>query len=333
MTADIEIERSGTALCIALRRSKALNALTLPMIRALHSALLHARDAAVDRVIIRGDARAFCAGGDMRAVREAILAGDRDGLSRSFFLEEYRLNHAIASFDKPWIALIDGIAMGGGLGISVHGSHRVVTEKSVLAMPEMAIGMIPDVGATCFLSRLPGEIGTWLALTGARLHGDDAVALGLATHLVNSDRLDALATALAVEPIEPTLAHYAEPVHPKIDRATIDRLFAGDDIDAIRARVDEDDSELARVARASLTAASPTSLAIALRLLRSRGTSLADCLAAEYRAVRAVTWSHDFAEAVRAVLVDKTRDAKFGAVDEAVIARAFAPPPEGDWTP
>ncbi len=323
---DVELTHDGSALRIHLRRSKALNALTLPMIRALRAAL----DEPCDRVIIRGDARAFCAGGDMRALREAVLAGTDDG---AFFREEYRLNHAIASFDKPWIALIDGIAMGGGLGISVHGSHRVVTEKTVLAMPEMAIGMIPDVGGTCFLSRLPGEIGTWLALTGARLYGDDAVALGLATHLVKSERMDALAAALANDPIESTLTAFAEPVHPRIDRATIDRIFAGDDVETIRARVASDDSELARAAHESLAAASPTSLAITLRLLRARPTSLRDCLTAEYRAVRAVTSSHDFLEGVRAVLVDKTRDPKFTAVDEAVIARAFAPPPEGDWTP
>jgi len=326
---EIEVTRDANALRIQLRRAKALNALNLDMIRALRAALERARTEDVDRVIIRGDARAFCVGGDMRAVRDATLAGTEDG---AFFREEYRLNHAIASFPKAWLALVDGLAMGGGLGISVHGSHRIVTERSVLAMPEMAIGMIPDVGATCFLSRLPGEIGTWLALTGARLHGDDAVALGLATHLVKSDRMDALAAALASEPIEPTLARYAEPVHPKIDRGTIDRLFAGDDLDAIRARIDAEDSELARAARDALAAASPTSLAITLRLLRARGTSLADCLAAEYRAVRAVTTAADFLEGVRAVLVDKSRDARFGAVDHAVVARAFAPPPEGDWT-
>jgi enoyl-CoA hydratase len=193
--------------------------------------------------------------------------------------------------------------------------------------------MIPDVGATCFLSRLPGEIGTWLALTGARLQGDDAVALGLATHLVKSERMDELALALASAPIEPTLAAYAEPVRPRIDRATIDRLFAGDDVDAIRARVNGDDGEVAHAAREALASASPTSLAITLRLLRTGATSLADCLAAEYRAVRAVTRSSDFLEGVRAVLVDKTRDAKFGPVDESVLAAAFAPPPEGDWTP
>lgn len=330
---DVEFERSGSALRIHLRRSKALNALTLPMIRALRAALDQAHEASIDRVIIRGDARAFCAGGDMRVVRDAVLAGDPDSVARDFFLEEYRLNHAIASFPKAWIALVDGIAMGGGLGISVHGSHRIVTEKTVLAMPEMAIGMIPDVGATCFLSRLPGEIGTWLALTGARLRGDDAVALGLATHLVKSERMDELASALADQPIETTLAHYSEPVHPQIDRATIDRLFAGDDVDEIVARVTADDSELARAARESFASASPTSLAITLRLLRARATSLSECLASEYRAVRAVTTSHDFIEGVRAVLVDKTRDAKFAPVAGAVIARAFTAPAEGDWTP
>ncbi len=329
----IDLERSGGTLRIHLRRSKALNALTLPMIRALRGALDQAHDPSIDRVIIRGDARAFCAGGDMRVVRDAVLAGDPDGIARDFFLEEYRLNHAIASFGKPWIALVDGIAMGGGLGISVHGSHRVVTEKTVLAMPEMAIGMIPDVGATCFLSRLPGEIGTWLALTGARLQGDDAVALGLATHLVKGDRMDDLASALGDQLIEPTLAQFAEPVHPHIDRATIDRLFAGDDADAIRARVNGDDSDVARAAREALANASPTSVAITLRLLRARANSLAACLANEYRAVRAVTWSHDFREGVRAVLVDKTRDAKFSPVDDSVVAKAFAPPVEGDWTP
>lgn len=296
MTEDVLVERRKDTLAISLRRTKALNALTLPMIRALRAALEQAKE----RVVIRGDARAFCAGGDVRAVRDAVLANDDLG-SREFFFEEYRLNAAIARFGGRWIALCDGIVMGGGLGISVHGSHRVVTERTVMAMPEMAIGMIPDIGATYFLSRLPEHVAEYIALTGARLTGADAIALGLATHYVPSDRIDALfADPTRLEELAtPAPASTLNPVIPD-----------------------------------PIPGASPTSIAITKRLLaEARNKSLLECLRDEYRAVRAVTWSHDFVEGIRAVLVDKTRDAHFSPVDPAVIDRAFAAPPEGDWTP
>jgi len=300
MTEDVLVEKRGETIAITLRRSKALNALSLPMIRALRAALEEARDPRFARVVLRGDARAFCAGGDVRAVRDAVVRGDDLG-SREFFFEEYRLDAAIAAFGKPWIALCDGVTMGGGLGISVHGSHRVVTERTTMAMPEMAIGMIPDVGATHFLSRLPDAFGPFLALTGARLSGADAIALGLATHYVPSDRLDAL---------------FADPT-------ALEALAVAAPPSTLVARMPE-----------SLPDASPTAVAITRRLLdEAKNKSLVECLRDEYRAVRAVTWSPDFVEGIRAVLVDKTRDARFSPFDPEVFARAFTAPAEGDWTP
>ncbi len=346
MTDDVAFEVRGSAGVITLRRAKALNALSLPMIRAIDAhASAAASDPRIACVVIRGEGKAFCAGGDVRAVRDAVLAakrGEGDGaLAREFFFEEYRLNARIARFPKPWIALVDGVAMGGGLGISVHGSHRVVTERSVLAMPEMAIGMVPDVGGTWFLSRAPGELGTYAALTGARLNGADAIGLGLATHFVPAEHLDTLVDAiasagpgalneLAVAPSVPDLF---------LHRDRVDRAFAGDDPSAIVARLEADPDPFAREAATALRGGSPTSVAIALRLLRlARGASLEECLRNEYRAVRAVTWGHDFLEGIRAVLVDKDRSAKWSPsriedVREEDVARALVAPEEGDWTP
>lgn len=345
MTDDVAFEVRGSAGLITLRRTKALNALSLPMIRAIDAhAARCADDARIGCVVIRGDAKAFCAGGDVRAVRDAVIAaqrGEGDGaLAREFFFEEYRLNARIARYPKPWIALVDGIAMGGGLGLSVHGSHRVVTERSVLAMPEMAIGMVPDVGSTWFLSRAPGELGTYLALTGARVDGPTAIALGLATHFVPSEHLDTLVDAIAVQGPAALNELAVAPSVPELlqHRARVDRAFEGADPAAIVARLEGDPDPFARETAKALRAGSPTSVAIALRLLRlAREASVEECLRDEYRAVRVVTWGHDFLEGIRAVLVDKDRSPKWSPariedVRDEDVARAFVAPPEGDWT-
>ncbi|MDA8250273.1 MAG: enoyl-CoA hydratase/isomerase family protein, partial [Rhodospirillales bacterium] len=198
MTDDAVIAtRVGRIGRLLLNRPKALNALDLPMIRALCAALAGWRDdPAVHAVVIDSASdRAFCAGGDIRAVRAHALAGEADEVER-FFAEEYALNAMIAAFPKPYIALIDGICMGGGIGVSVHGQVRVATEHAVFAMPETAIGFFPDIGATYVLPRLPGALGLYLGLTGERMAGADAVHAGLATHFVPRERLPALRAAL-----------------------------------------------------------------------------------------------------------------------------------------
>jgi enoyl-CoA hydratase len=295
MMEEVRVERRGRAVVITLARPKALNALSLPMIRAMHAAM----ELQGELVIVRGEGKAFCSGGDVRAVREALRSeGPSASLARDFFAEEYRLNLAIARSKRPWIALIDGIAMGGGLGISVHGSHRVVTERAVLAMPETAIGMVPDVGGTYFLSRL-GEIGRHLALTGARVDAAQAIELGLATHFTS--RLSELEAALC----ERGLGALEEHVQAPPAAVWPERVF-------------------------DLAKRSPTSVAITERLLmEGRDRDLEACLRAEYRAVRAIVRSNDFDEGIRAVLVDKTNDARF-RLEPDVVARAFEPPEEGD---
>lgn len=344
---------------VTLDRPRALNALDLEMIRALRAALEEARsDARLRAVVVTGaGGRAFCAGGDVRDVVLDIRAageGTGDGaLARTFFLEEYGLNHAIARFEKPWISLLDGIVMGGGAGISVHGSHRVATERTLFAMPETGIGFFPDVGASYFLPRCPGEIGTWLALTGARLGPGDLLVAGLATHLVGSAALPAivaeLAHGLATEPstvaIDRVLAAHATPAPAVLlnamRRDVIDRCFAGDSVGDILVALEREKGVGAAFADetiATLRSMSPTSLVATLVLLRAgRHRTLEDALAAEYRASQAFARMPDFMEGVRAVLIDKDkspkwRPAKLEEVDQAAVRAAIEQPADRELT-
>src|SRR5215471_5925152 len=213
-TSDMLLNRRGTAGIVTLNRPAALNAVTHAMVRTLREALERWRDdGAVSRVIVTAaGGRAFSAGGDLRAIYEAGRAG-RQEESIGFWRDEYALNAAIKHYPKPYVALIDGIVMGGGVGVSVHGSHRIAGDRFEFAMPEVGIGFFPDVGATWFLPRLPGEIGTFCALTGERLKTADALAAGIATHRVASARfaelVEALCSAVAVDAI---LAAFAEPI-------------------------------------------------------------------------------------------------------------------------
>jgi enoyl-CoA hydratase len=301
--------RGGSAGTLLLNRPRALNALDQDMIVALGAAIAELRDdPAVKLVILEGaGGRAFCAGGDVRRVRELALAGDAAGVE-AFFAAEYAVNAAIARFPKPWVSLIDGVCMGGGIGLSVHGAIRVVTEHAMLAMPETAIALFPDVGTSHVLPRLPGALGKFLALTGARLRGAEAVEAGLATHFVPRDRLPALRQALLAGDAA-VVADFAEavppgPVHDQ--RPAIDRCFAPDTLPGIQAALAAEDTDWARTQSGILARMSPTSLAVTLDLLR-RGASLSlvDCLAMELALTRHVTRHPDFAEGVRAVLVDK----------------------------
>jgi enoyl-CoA hydratase/carnithine racemase len=332
---DLLFERRGAAGIITLNRPQALNAVTHAMVRALAEQLrAWAEDAAVTRVLIRANGdRAFSAGGDIRDLYELGRTGRR-AEALNFWRDEYPLNALIKHYRKPYVALIDGIVMGGGVGISVHGSHRVAGDRFSFAMPEVGIGFFPDVGATYFLPRLPGEFGTFCALTGERLAAADAVAAGIATHRVRSAQFPDLADALCgTTPVDAMLAAFAE--KPDQDpavarRPEIDRLFAGDRIEDILARADQAGDWASGVA-AKIRVKSPSSLKIALRQMR-RGRTLPfdECMRTEFRIVSRIIHGHDFYEGVRAVVIDKDNAPRWdppslAQVDEAEIERHFAP--------
>jgi enoyl-CoA hydratase len=262
----------------------------------------------------------FCAGGDIRAVREARLEG-RHADADTFFAEEFALNRYIAAYPKPYIALIDGICMGGGLGISVHGAHRVVTGRLMLSMPETAIGYFPDVGASYFLNRLPGQLGLYLAMTGARVTAADALYCGLATAHVDLERLPDLHAALAAvrpDDVNAMIGRFTTPVADssqlREQRDTLERCFKGDAVHEIVRRLRAETGEFAEATLEALRLASPASLQITLDLLqRTKHLDLSACLAIELDLAVAVTRNHDFAEGVRAVLVDKDRNPRWSS--------------------
>jgi len=321
MTDDLEIvlERRGATGLVVLNRPRALNALTLGMIRDFQPVLdAWALDREIKAVVVRGAGeRAFCAGGDVRAVYEAGKVGG--DLTRTFFREEYVLNRTIFRHPKPYIALIDGITMGGGVGLSIPGRHRIAGDKTLLAMPETVIGLFPDVGGSWFLPRLPGETGTWLALTGARLKAADCLYLGLATAYVPSDDMAALEAALlAADPqgtdpsreLERIVAGFARDPGPSevaAHRAAIDRCFAADTVEEIFDALEREGDDWGRAQLAQLQKGSPTSMKVTLEQLRrgSRLDSFEDCMTMEYRLSQACMASGDFYEGIRAVLVDK----------------------------
>lgn len=305
---------------LVLDRPRALNALDLPMVTRMGELLDEWRDLPLRALIVESSTPGiFCAGGDIRQIRQNTLNGLGDD-SDTFFTTEYRLNAAMATYPVPIVALIDGVCMGGGLGISVHGRFRVVSERAVLAMPETAIGFFPDVGASHFLSRLPGGIGTYLGLTGARMTAGDAIVAGLATHLVSSDRLGALAEALAANtgPVDAILRDLATTPVGASDltehRAAIDRVFRAARMEDIFSRLDAETGAWADATRDALTRMSPQSLQVTLDLiLWGAQRSLNECLMAERAAARLVVRSPDFVEGVRAALVDKDRSPAWGA--------------------
>jgi enoyl-CoA hydratase/carnithine racemase len=329
MDAVVKAWRDGRAGRILLNRPKALNALNLEMVQAVAASLSDfAADPAVHLVLIEGaGGRAFCAGGDIRAVRQAAMAGDAAPIE-AFFVAEYGLNQAIADYPKPYVALIDGICLGGGIGLSVHGSARVVTEAAMLAMPETAIALFPDIGATYLLPRLPGQLGMYLALTGARMQGADAAHAGLATHFVPQAALPALTEALCRDGAG-VLAGFAQPL-PAFSlaphREAIDRCFGAASLTEIFARLQAEGSEWATVTLATLRAMSPSSLAWSFAIVRAgERRTLPECLAAELRMTRTVTLHPDFHEGVRAMVIDKDRNPKWSPasledVDMAAIA-------------
>ena len=331
---DILFERRGAAGIVRLNRPKALNAVTHEMVRALARQLAAwASDAAVTRVIITAAGeRAFSAGGDIRALYELGRAG-RQAEMLTFWRDEYPLNAYIKRFPKPYVALIDGLVMGGGVGISIHGSHRVAGDRFSFAMPEVGIGFFPDVGATWFLPRMPGELGTWCALTGDRLKSADAVAAGIATHHVRSERFADLTDALCGNvSVDAVLGAFAEPAgQGTAYRGPIDRLFAGDRVEDILAKLEAETGEWAVKTAAAIRTKSPLSLKIALaQVRRGRDWSFGDCMRAEFRIVSRIVYGHDFYEGVRAVIVDKDNAPRWkpaGLADaaDADVEQHFAP--------
>ena len=333
---EILCERQGSAGLITLDRPQALNALTLTMVREMRRALdLWETDPAVTRVVVSGAGeKAFCAGGDIRRLYELGKAG-RHEEARAFWREEYELNIKIKRYAKPYVALVDGIVMGGGVGVSLHGSHRVAGERALFAMPEVGIGFFPDVGATYALARLPDRMGTYLALTGERIRAADMLALGLASHAVASASIPAIRDALtAGEPVDRVLAGGSfDPGPAPLDsvRPVIARCFSAESVPAILARLDADGSEFARKTAATMRTKSPTSLAIAFEQMR-RGPALSfeEAMRTEFRIVSRICEGHDFYEGVRAVIIDKDgaprwRPASLDEVSPAAVEAHFAP--------
>ncbi len=333
--AEALVARRGRAGVIVLNRPRALNALTLTMVRLMSAALDEwEADAAVERVVIRGAGeRAFCAGGDLRRLYDLGRAGDH-AEQLTFWREEYQLDRRIKTYSKPVVALIDGIAMGGGVGVSINASHRVAGERFAFAMPEVGIGFFPDAGASWFLSRLAFRAGAYFALTGLRADAGDALAFGLAQTFVPSAAFPELARALEDEPrIEDALARYASPAPPSTlmsEAQELEVCFSQTDreavVEALR-KAEDRACAFAPPARAAMMEKSPTSQAIALRQMALGPTLDFDAaLRMEYRIVSRVCRGHDFYEGVRALIVDKDNRPRWSAPPAAAeIEGYFAP--------
>jgi enoyl-CoA hydratase len=346
MTSDVLTMIEGPVGRIRLNRPKALHALTHEMCAAMLDALDAWRaDPAIEAVLLdHAEGRGFCAGGDIRMLAQS---GAADGVAaRAFFHTEYRLNHRLFTYAKPTVAFMDGITMGGGVGIACPCDFRIATENTKFAMPETGIGLFPDVGGGWYLSRLPGRIGQYLALTGHRLDGAECLALGLATHYLPSASLDDAKARIAADPqaIAATLDALGEtPPEAKIlaQREAIDRLFASDVLEEIYAALEADGGEWATQQLATLRTKSPQTMKVSLRLLHE-GKMMAtfeDEMRQEYAIGSRVVQRHDFLEGVRAVIVDKDNAPRWDPatpedVTDHVIDQIFAPlSPADEWTP
>ncbi|WP_031000401.1 enoyl-CoA hydratase/isomerase family protein [Streptomyces sp. NRRL F-5630] len=324
----------GRAAHLVLNRPRALNALTHEMVGLIDAALTAwEKDDAVETVVLTGAGeRGLCAGGDIRAVYEA--ARDGDGREAAdFWRDEYRLNARVPRYPVPYVAVMDGIVMGGGIGVSAHGSVRIVTERTKAAMPETGIGFVPDVGGTWLLSRAPGHLGTRQALTGTVAGPGDALRLGLADHYVPSSALPELLEALGTLPADEAVGRYAAEAPPAAldrDRGWIDACYAADTVEEIVERLRARPEEAAHADAATLAGRSPTSLKVtleALRRVRALAT-LEEALDQEYRVSLACLATPDLVEGIRAQVVDKDRDphwnpASLAEVDASDVARFF----------
>lgn len=324
---DLIVERAGAAGVIRLNRPKALNALTLEMTRETAKALdAFEADPKVALVILEGAGeRGLCAGGDIRGLYEsAMVKGD---LGKIFWREEYIVNARISKYPKPYVAYMDGLVMGGGVGLAGHASHRIVTEKTKMAMPEVGLGFFPDVGGTWLLSRAPGELGTYFGLTGLNMNGADAVAARMADVLIKTGDWPALREALTTaspgadaDSVMTTIKRFAaaDEVGPVTQqRDLIDRAFAHDSVEEIVAALEQDGSDFALATLKAMTDKSPRGLKVTLKLLRlgRASKSLEECLSREYLAALEVFDSADFVEGVRAAIIDKDRNPKWQPPD------------------
>lgn len=345
-TADLIVRREGAVGFLSLNRPKAIHALTVEMDHAMTEALLGWCDDPEIKVVIldHAEGRGFCAGGDVTLVRNSALT-DGGERGRRFFFEEYQLNHLMFTYPKPIVAFVDGITMGGGVGISQPARFRVATENTRFAMPETGIGLFPDVGGGWYLARLQGRLGQFLALTGARLDGSECLWTGIATHYLPAEQLAEakmriagghdvaqVLAALSVTPPEPRIARNAQ---------AIARHFASDRLEDILASLEADDSEWAAKELATLRRKSPQACKVSLRQLAEAAKleSFAENMAMEYRIAARVLMLPDFAEGVRAVLVDKDQSPKWspetpeGVTDE-LLDSIFAPlPADQEWKP
>ena len=346
MTQDVLTRIEGRVGRITLNRPKALHALTQAMCQAMTEALLDWRDdPAVELVLLdHAGERGFCAGGDIRMLAES---GAGDGkAARAFFFVEYRLNHLLFEYPKPVAVVMDGVTMGGGVGLSMPARYRIATERTTFAMPETGIGLFPDVGGGWFLPRMPGEIGTWLALTGARIKAADCELAGVATHHVAAAEVEALKAAIVAAPdgIEAALARFeAKAGAPPLaaHRDEIDQAFGHDRLEDILAALGASGSDWAGEQLAVMATKSPQTMKVALRQLRIGGKldSFAENMTMEYRIGARVVRRHDFIEGVRAVIVDKDQAPKWDpptpeGVTEAMLDAIFAPlPSPEEWSP
>ncbi|ARG97242.1 enoyl-CoA hydratase/isomerase family protein [Legionella micdadei] len=335
MTADIAFAKAGQIGLITLKRPQALNALTLPMIKALQQQLMLWRnDESVQAVVIQGEGeKAFCAGGDVRWLYEAGLAKNPEQMQ--FFWHEYRLNHYIHHYPKPYISLMNGITMGGGVGISLHGSHPVATERFIFAMPETGIGFFPDIGASFLLSRCPGQVGVYLGLTGNRLNAQEAKFVGLVNYVIASDQLEAVLdslvqtnfTANAHQQVDACLQRFVMPVGETMlekDKATIDACFAKDTVEKIMASLQERGDEWSMPLLHNLQQKAPLSLKVTLaQIQKAKSLSMGECMKMDYCLVSQFMRDADFYEGVRALLVDKDKNPQWspGHLAEVTSAR------------
>lgn len=325
---DLVIERRDNVGVLTLNRPKVLNAMTLPMLEQIGRSLTAWRDDPdVQAVMVRGNGRSFCAGGDIVALRRAALAGNSDENDR-LYRTEYSLNALIATYTKPYVALAHGYCMGGGLGLLMHGSHRVVAPDTLLAMPETAIGFFPDVGASYVFARLKHGLGMYLGLTGSRMSAGAAIRAGLATHYIDDISIGALVEAIVDGPsLESALSRYAStpPTDLEDDRAAIERCFDTESIGEIVTRLEGEHTTWASATLDRLRAASPTSLVLTFAMIRNaRSLDLLAALRVEYVLAKHMWRRPEFLDGIRAVVIDKDRSpcwqpARFRDVDLAAI--------------
>jgi enoyl-CoA hydratase len=345
-TDEVLIRVEGEVGRITLNRPKALHALTTAMCTAMSEALLAWRDDPAVKLVLMDHTgeRGFCAGGDIRMLAESGASDGKD--AREFFFIEYRLNHLLFEYAKPVVVIMDGVTMGGGVGLAMPAGYRVATERTTFAMPETGIGLFPDVGGGWFLPRMPSHIGTWLALTGGRIKAADCELVGVATDFVESGKIEALKAAIVADPaaIDGLLTEYeGDAGRPPLSahQDEIDKIFGADTLEEILAGLQAAGTEWAAEQLKVMATKSPQTMKVALRQLRLGGKmeSFAENMTMEYRIGARVVQRHDFIEGVRAVIVDKDNTPRWNpasaeGVTEAMLDEIFAPlPSDQEWSP